>query len=418
VRIEDLDAETAGATRRVSARVVWEDVGNPSTRIFIETPEAFAADLSPDPHAFLLAAAIPALRAGEARIRIEGAVCPRLRDGVREAMARLSRWRWRGARRRLPAIEATGGDAGASSGRRRAMFLSGGVDSLALLRRDRLSRPAGHPDAVADAFFVDGFDMYWGQRGDGGDLYARAMANLAPVVADAGLVLVPVRTNLRDLDSAGAWLAEWLGAGMAAVAHAFSRRVGRVSIAASNYREDLVPQGTHPEIDPLYSTAGLTVSHEGDDERRLERLARVAEWDVGLRALRVCWEGLSPGSPLNCGVCHKCVLTRLELVALGRLKDCPTFPAQDVTVETTNALWPTRDSSIGYFREMLEPLRAQGRADLADALERRIAAHAAYTRRMRSPRWWRRLRWGGPRHLASRAWREARSGIGPQPTAP
>jgi hypothetical protein len=112
------------------------------------------------------------------------------------------------------------------------------------------------------------------------------------------------------------------------------------------------------------------------------------------------------------------VLTRLELVALGRLRDCPGFPDEDVTVETTHALRPTRDSSVGYYREMLAPLRERGRADLAEALTRRIAAHEAYARRMRAPRWWRRLRWGGPRHLASRAWREARSGAGPSPAAP
>jgi hypothetical protein len=418
VRIEDLDAETAGGARRVAARVIWEDVERPVTRVWFEAPEPFAADLSPDPHAFLLAAAIPALRAGESRVRIEGAVCPRLCAGLREAMLRLSRWRWRGSRRRQPAIEAAGGDARASTGRRRALFLSGGVDSLALLRRDRQSRPAGHLGAFEDAFFVDGFDQYWGPGGERGDFYERALANLRPAAVDAGVVLVPARTNLRDLDSAGAWLAEWLGAGTAAVAHAFSRRVGRASIAASNYREDLVPQGTHPEIDPLYSTAGLTLVHEGADERRLDRLARVAAWDAGLRALRVCWEGISPDGPLNCGRCHKCVLTRLELVALGRLRDCPGFPDEDVTVATTDVLRPTRDSSVGYFRELLAPLRARGRADLAEALSRRIAAHEAYARRMRTPRWWRRLRWGGPRHLASRAWREARAAAGPPPAAP
>jgi hypothetical protein len=416
VRIDDFDTERAGEIRRVAASVVWEDTPRAPLRVFFEAPEPFGADLAPDPHAFVLAAAIPALRAGEARIRVEGALCPRLRAGLREAMARLSRWR--GSHRRLPAIEATGGDAPASAGRRRALFLSGGVDSLALLHRDRLSRPAGHEGAFQDGLFVDGFDVYWGPGGDGGDYYARALASLAPVAADAGVELIPVRTNLRDLDSAGAWLAEWLGAGTAAVAHAFSKRIGRAAIAASNYREDLVPQGTHPDIDPLYSAAGLTLSHDGADERRLERLARVATWDAGLRALRVCWEGISPAGPLNCGRCHKCVLTQLELVALGRLRDCPAFAADDVTPDRTEVLRPTRDSSVGYFRELLAPLRARGREDLAQVLAGRIAAYEAFARRMRAPRWWRRLRWGGPRRLERRAWQEARSGICLPPVSP
>ena len=208
--------------------------------------------LSPQPHAFLLAAAIPALRAGEARVRVEGGVCPRLRDGLTRAMEQLRAWH--APRRRVPRIEAAAPPVAAASGKeRRALFLSGGVDSLALLRAGM-----GRPDGFRDAFCVEGFDIYAGPGEPRGDLFDRTLASLAPVAREAGVELIPVRTNLRDLDTGWAWLYEWLAAGTAAVAHAFSGRVGSVAIAASAHEADIVPQGTHPVRIGVYGDATLT----------------------------------------------------------------------------------------------------------------------------------------------------------------
>jgi hypothetical protein len=390
----------------VSATVVWEDAKRPARSIFFEAPEPFAADLTADPHAFLLAAAIPALRAGEARVRVASRLCPRLCDGLLTAMRRLSDWFAPG--RSLPRIEAAAGFEPARPARsRRALFLSGGVDSLALLHGDRLARPASHSDAFRDAFFVDGFDIFWSGGQEGRGFYERALASLAPVAVDAAIELVPVRTNLRILDE-DAWLDEALAAGTASVAHAFSRRIDRVSIAASVQVDDLVPIGTHPEIDPLYSSAGLAIRHDGVEQRRIEKIARVAEWKAGLQALRVCWAKIHPDGPLNCGRCHKCVLTMLELVAVGGLDACPTFEADDVSPAMMNKLRVTTPSSFGFFRELVAPLRARGRDDLAAALVHKVAVHEEVQRWRHAPAWWKLVRRGSDRRLERWAQRRAR----------
>lgn len=409
MRIENLRQGPVGSWQRASADIVWEEALRPPQTVFFETPTRFGSDLAPAPHAFLLAATIPALRRGETRVRVEGGVCPRLHDGLVRAMGLLSGWH--GPGRRAPAIEATEEFALPPAGEsRRALFLSGGVDSLDLLRADGAEDHGARSDRFRDAFCVEGFDIHWGPGERRTDLFERTLASLAPVAREAGVVLIPVRTNLRELDSGSAWLSEWLAAGTAAVAHAFARRIDRVAIASSAHETDVVPMGTHPELDPLYSSAELAVSHEGATERRIDKVARVAAWDTALRALRVCYQmdALAQSQRFNCGHCHKCVLTMLELVAAGRLAACPTFEANDVHPEMTNALRPTSASSFGYYRELLAPLRARGRADLAAAVAHKLAVHEEFERRRYRRPWWSRLRRKYPRRLAAWAWEQAR----------
>jgi hypothetical protein len=402
VRIEGFRRETRGDRRRVAADVVWEDADRPSRTVWFETTARFGGDLSPQPHAFLLAAAIPALRAREARVRVDGGLCPRLRDGLTQAMELLCAWH--APRRRVPRIEAADARDVARGEGRRALFLSGGVDSLALLRG-----AMGRPDGFRDAFCVEGFDIYAGPGEPRTDLFERTLASLAPVAREADITLIPVRTNLRDLDTGWAWLYEWLAAGTASVAHAFAGRIGRVAIAASAHEADAVPQGTHPRLDPLYSSAALAVSHAGAHERRIDKVERVAGWASALRVLRVCYQmdELRLVRGVNCGRCHKCVLTMLELVAAGRLADCPTFTADDVDPRMTNALRPTTASSAGYYRELVAPLRARGRDDLADAVAHKLAVHSEFERRRRARPWWSRLRRGYRRRLDAWAERQA-----------
>jgi hypothetical protein len=98
----------------------------------------------------------------------------------------------------------------------------------------------------------------------------------------------------------------------------------------------------------------------------------------------------------------------LELLAVGRLAACPTFDFDDVTPEMTNALRVNTPSSIGFYRELLEPLRARGRDDLARALTHKLRVHEQLQGWRATPAWARRLRWGNDRRLRRWARRRAR----------
>lgn len=373
MRIENTATSESDEGRRVAADVVWEDVDRPRQRIHLETRRPWAERLSPNPHTFLLAAAIPALRAGEERIAFEGALCPELRDGLALAMQLLSHWYAPG--RRLPRLEPTAGvvPAPRPPEPRTLSFLSGGVDALALLRANRLDHPRDHPHSIRDCILVEGFEISAPGAGDQSEFFERAVKGLDPVVSETGVGLIPVRTNLRELDDGMAWLDEWLGSGTAAVAHAFAGHYDRALLASGLHATGLIPHGTHPLLDPGYGSAGLSFVTPGYHLRRLDKVRLMGDWDAALHSLRVCWQHVRVGGPLNCGRCHKCIMTGIELLVVGKLRECKTLPFDDVTeAMAEQGLHAKNTSSLGFFRELIGPCEALGRPDLARVLRRKI----------------------------------------------
>jgi hypothetical protein len=376
MRIHGLRKTQHGGSARIAADVEWEDCDRAPQTVFFETAAAHADDIALTPHPFLLAAFVPAQRAGEKRIAVEGSVCPILNAGLIGAMHLLSHW-YDPQRPTVPIEPADGFRAPRPAPTARtAVFLSGGVDSHATLLRNLQTYPRDHPRAVRDALFVDGFDISRPSVGEQPDYFSRARASLDAATAGIGVDLIGVRTNLRHLEQdRRVWGNEWFAAGSAAVAHVFGARLTRVLFAAGLHYGNLMPHGSHPELDPYYSSAGLRFVHDGAHLTRLEKMRLVAESPTALRGLRVCWAGVRDEGPLNCGRCHKCVLTMLELLAVGRLADTPTFADDDVTVEMLEPVARTTMPSVGFYGELIEPLQTIGRRDLAAVLERCIRRH-------------------------------------------
>jgi hypothetical protein len=103
---------------------------------------------------------------GERRLSVEGSLCPVLHDGVLTVLTQLREWFDKS--RVIPAIEATHGFEARRCREpgRAGQFFSGGVDTLAMLRRNRLMYPADHPRSIRDGLYVFGwhpFDFEGGQ---------------------------------------------------------------------------------------------------------------------------------------------------------------------------------------------------------------------------------------------------------------
>ena len=92
MKIQDFRAEKKGNRTRVSAQVKWEDCERPSQEIYFETIDEFSEDISCNPHAFLVACIMPAMRFGEKRIFIDSEICPELHDGLITAMGLIRNW--------------------------------------------------------------------------------------------------------------------------------------------------------------------------------------------------------------------------------------------------------------------------------------------------------------------------------------
>jgi hypothetical protein len=375
MRIEDFRSEKRGNRTRVAATVTWEDCDRQTQELYFETDEAFAHGLSCNPHAFLVASIMPALRHGEERVFVDAEICPELRSGLVTAMSLVRHWFYK-PDRELVRIEAkTQSRVPASHMPERAgFFFSGGIDSMATLRANRLNFPLEHPGSLKDAFLVYGLDV--GTDGDEFEIFEYVMNSLSAFAQEAGITLIPVYTNVytnhRHLDQNwDFWLYEFQASALAAVAHAFTEQVSSVSIASTLDILNPKPEGSHPLLDPNYSSHDMRIRHDGAALSRLGKVELVAGWDLALQYVRVCMhtEQYRPDM-LNCGECEKCIRTMLELLAVGALDRAGAFPRHDVSEEMvrTRVRMP-KAYFESFYGELVEPLAERGRHDLVRAIK-------------------------------------------------
>ena len=76
-----------------------------------------------------------------------------------------------------------------------------------------------------------------------------------------------------------------------------------------------------PEADTLRQLMRQVVT-DGSGFGRTDKVEMLAPYPAVLAAIKVCWEGDDPGK--NCGVCEKCVMTRLNFLAAG-IRNAPCF---------------------------------------------------------------------------------------------
>ena len=388
MKIGDYSQTTNGDVARAAATVVWEDCDRPQREIFFETTAEFADGLSCSPNAFLLAMIIAARHHGERRVRVEGKLCPQLRNGLLTAMLQLHTWYGR-ADHDPCAIEPTGGFAPAPPRPPRvASFMSGGVDALTTLRRNRLDFPLDHPGSIRDGILIHGIDIGgYVDRQNKKDHFRWVVEILGEFARQADFTLLPVYTNLRHVDDADEFFAlQWHGSVLAAVAHAFSRRLTAALIPSSPPVPGLIPWGSHPLLDPNYSSWDVAIQHDGVWLHRLEKLQLLIEWDLALQRLRCCYNPLRPDEKLNCGKCEKCLRTMTELLVLGKLSQCKSLACDDVSPQLLQRL-QLNFACEQYWRELLGPLEQMGRFDLVDVIKGRVAAYD------------RNRRWAGPKNI-------------------
>ncbi len=381
--IRNLATATRADTRITFATIVWEEQPYPEQVLTFEVlcGDAHSDEIDnagprdePSADAFLAACFPLAALHGESRVRIDGHPCPMLVEGLRTAHAWWTGWG--GMSPRPPTIENSArGNSKYRTGQRHAVAcLSGGVDGLHLLMQNRRLYNRDDPAYIREALFVHGFDIGKRARDPENERFRTALRRLEPVAVEAGLRLIPCRTNLRHLPSKpDFWAARHNGAALAAVGHAAILGPAFFFIGASHHVSRPVPMGSHPAIDGLFSSQHITVIHDGGRFSRLEKVRDLVKWPTALAALRVCPERLEVGG--NCGKCEKCLRTRLELLAVG-VEHTSAFGPSMTPVELWEDAVPTPTSHRAImYEDLLPPLRARGLTALCRVLEDRIVAY-------------------------------------------
>lgn len=252
-----------------------------------------------------------------------------------------------------------------------AQFFSGGVDSFFSL----LEHPEdfGGADPTTRLVYINGFDIPLGNESLHG-----AVDSIRRVAATAECGVTIVTTNLRYLAEPMIDWGLYHGSMLASVALLLSGSVSRCVIPASHAYQFLGPWGTHPLLDPMWSTERLEIVHDGCEATREQKIDVVSAAQLAQRELRVCLQPINGVRVFNCGHCRKCVLTMLTLRLHGRLDVMETFPElelEDIEQLSARALQSlSRLTATPQDRRLVDAIRqARRKAVRREARERRSA---------------------------------------------
>lgn len=186
-----------------------------------------------------------------------------------------------------------------------ACFFTGGVDSFHSV--------ICHRDEIDTLVFVHGFDLL----DDQDDPLNREVAGrLHAAAAMLGLPLIEVECNLVAFSTSfGIGWDDFHGAALATVALLLAPNFATFYLPATTTYAELYPLGSHPLLDPLWSTEQVRIVHDGADATRIEKVRAIAGEPAARQHLRVCFE--NRGGLYNCGSCEKCVRSGVAVRIAG-----------------------------------------------------------------------------------------------------
>jgi hypothetical protein len=361
VELKRVFTESAGSNRvRLIGEVIHDDRPGEVEHYWFELPERYADSLSISGNPWLACLLPLAVTRGEP-LRLCRPVDPVLRANVSRLMSIWSGWYPEAREVRIDAeTEPTEPGPGAPEA---AALFSGGVDSFFTLLRNDEERDREAFPAIDRLLCVWGFDIFLSTPQE----FARLRSRLAQAAQDLGKEFVDVTTNLRDSRFREApWGPIGHGCALASVGLTLERRFRAVYISATHSSGSLIPWGSHPETDPLLSTSITRIIHYGVDFGRSEKTWYIARSDVAMRSLHVCFR-FALGD--NCCACRKCYLTMLTLDVAGALSRCPAFRVHDIDLGRVRRIFVDTSITAVIFREIESRARAQGRHDVADAIQ-------------------------------------------------
>lgn len=248
--------------------------------------------------------------------------------------------------------------------RKAILAFSGGLDSAYSLHAHKRGM-LGHRELdIASAIQVYGFDLPIDQPS-----CCENAAKLARGILDAyDVPLTTVQTNWRDLDNP--WEESFIF-GLASVMHQFSACYSHAVFSSDiSYLLDRFDWGTNAITNRLVSGLSFPIHVTGANKSQSAKARAVMNEPSVLNNLRVCWR--RPESLGNCGVCEKCLRTKLCFAASG-LNHVPVL-GDPVTAEDILGITLNSDKEARRFMEILADW--EGDAHLRSALDEMLMQNA------------------------------------------
>jgi hypothetical protein len=257
--------------------------------------------------------------------------------------------------RHIPVRAQAGVKAQGEPGREMGCFFSGGMDSFYSVLK--------HQRELGSLILVHGFDIKLDQE----EFYASVAMRLRDAARELGKRLIEVRTNIRAFSDRHVAWGMYHGAALATIGLLLGARCSKVQIPSTYTYANIIPRGSHPILDPLWSTEHVRFVHDGCEASRVQKATLLATSDVAMKNLRVCWR--NPNGSYNCGKCEKCLRTMINLYLVDALGRCTTFPDK-LDLNAIARLSVESEVFRSLARENLRAAEARGDSPaLVEALE-------------------------------------------------
>lgn len=281
-------------------------------RVYFKFERKYKDFVTADAGAFAAALLIPSMKMGQDLI-IEGSISQKMLEGMQEIMDKMASWNL-GLKPIAIRPERVRADESTSSGGN-ASFFSGGVDSFHTLLKHK-----DQTDRIDYLILANGFDISLDNPG----LWRQTCRTADDVARCEGVEVIKVESNIRELIEPVLVWDYTHGGCLAALGLAMRKRLKTVFIPSSLAYGQLLPYGSHPELDPLWSTESLTFIHDGAETKRVDKVRFISQNPLALKHLRVCY--INARGKFNCGTCDKCLRTMMNLRIAGKLDQADTFP--------------------------------------------------------------------------------------------
>lgn len=193
-----------------------------------------------------------------------------------------------------------------------------------------------------------------------GRSFETAIERNAAFVESAGKTLIPVATNYFSFGYRYN-LSRTLTQGNALACIALILGFPRVYVPAAYSYDQLVPLGSHPLTDPLWSNGSVRIVHDGAEARRVDKIVKIARNGDALANLRVCFTDMN----VNCGRCSKCLRTMIPLALL----DVPAAPFPPLPPPgKLSRMRLANENELRYFKENFDAVLGAAHPELRRAL--------------------------------------------------
>lgn len=190
------------------------------------------------------------------------------------------------------------------------MTFSGGVDACFTLYRHSKHLAGRNNKNIEKAVFLFGADI------DNEDDFQIASFKAKEQCNDCGVDLILAETNFRKLPHN--WQMEHMNV-CVAVLHLFKNYPFKVVSSSMDanpeYYTQYMPNSSNFVTDRYLSTSRTPLLVDDEAFTRTQKAAVIKDWKVGLKNLRVCWQGEDRSQ--NCGKCEKCMRTMFNFLAAG-----------------------------------------------------------------------------------------------------